>query len=208
MGFGSKWLRWTKLLKALSNYRKEGFLKTRGVNNPYDTSLWRSIRNMWLGFLRKAELQCEGRYFSGRIIGGKMINGFVTSVQVRDFTHHPFAERELMLIKIAVNAAARRNVLDIASIFRAKAVDVSDHTITLELTGDLHKMVALQRLLEPYGICEAELPVLIILPGSANRTPGAGFFVGAFVGQRATIAPDLGFISLGGENGENDQNGP
>lgn len=38
-----------------------------------------------------------------------------------------------MLLKIAVNAAARRDVLDIANIFRAKAVDVSDHTITLEV---------------------------------------------------------------------------
>lgn len=38
-----------------------------------------------------------------------------------------------MLIKIAVNTVARRDVLDIANIFRAKAVDVSDHTVTLEV---------------------------------------------------------------------------
>ncbi|XP_052173047.1 acetolactate synthase small subunit 1, chloroplastic isoform X2 [Diospyros lotus] len=63
----------------------------------------------------------------------QQLNKLVVLHEVRDITHVPFAERELMLIKIAVNSAARRDILDIASIFRANAVDVSDHTITLEM---------------------------------------------------------------------------
>jgi len=54
--------------------------------------------------------------------------------QVQDFTHLPFAARELMIIKVAANAAARRDVLDIAQIFEAQKVDISDHTITLQVT--------------------------------------------------------------------------
>jgi acetolactate synthase-1/3 small subunit len=75
-------------------------------------------------------------------------------LKVEDLTHLPFAERELMLIKVSGNTAARREILDIGQIFRAECLDLSDHTVTLMLTGDLDKMVALQRLLEPYGICE------------------------------------------------------
>ncbi|ONM26460.1 Acetolactate synthase small subunit 1 chloroplastic [Zea mays] len=51
--------------------------------------------------------------------------------EVQDFTHLPFAARELMIIKVAANATARRDVLDIAQIFEAQKVDISDHTITL-----------------------------------------------------------------------------
>ncbi|KAG2560960.1 hypothetical protein PVAP13_8KG115700 [Panicum virgatum] len=78
--------------------------------------------------------------------------------EVQDFTHLPFAARELMIIKVAANAAARRDVLDIAQIFEAQKVDISDHTITLQLTGDIDKMVRLHNMLEQYGICCTNWP--------------------------------------------------
>lgn len=49
-----------------------------------------------------------------------------------------------MLVKIAVNATARRDVLDIANIFRAKAVDVSDHTVTLEVIFIISTAISIQ----------------------------------------------------------------
>eukprot|EP00250_Pteridium_aquilinum_P010284 c19268_g1_i1 orf=118-1605(+) len=75
-------------------------------------------------------------------------------LKVEDLTHIPFAERELVLMKIGASSKERRDILDVAAIFRAKVVDLSDCSITLETTGDLEKTVALQRLLHEYGIVE------------------------------------------------------
>lgn len=75
-------------------------------------------------------------------------------LQVMDMTHVPFAERELILMKIAADAGVRREVLDVAGVFRARVVDISKRTLTIEMTGGVEKMAALQRLLQPYGILE------------------------------------------------------
>lgn len=62
--------------------------------------------------------------------------------------------RELALIKVAAATGQREEILRLAEIFRARAVDVAPDSIGLELTGDPEKIEALLELLRPYGILE------------------------------------------------------
>jgi acetolactate synthase small subunit len=56
-----------------------------------------------------------------------------------------------MLIKVSCGAEQRRQLSDLAEIFRGTVCDVSPTTITLEMQGKEDKMYALQQLLQPYG---------------------------------------------------------
>ncbi len=62
--------------------------------------------------------------------------------------------RELVLVKVAVTAAQRTQVIAIADIFRAKIVDVAPESLMIELTGDEGKLEAFISLLEGYKIEE------------------------------------------------------
>lgn len=62
--------------------------------------------------------------------------------------------RELCLVKVEANAAARPDIFNIATVFRANIIDVSIKTITMELNGDLNKTNAFVELMKPYGILE------------------------------------------------------
>ena len=44
--------------------------------------------------------------------------------------------RELVLIKVAVKPEQRQGILSVADIFRAKVVDVSKESLTVEMTGE------------------------------------------------------------------------
>ena len=84
----------------------------------------------------------------------KQLDKLVNILQVLDLTRIPAVERELMLLKVSAETPQRSAILDLVQVFRAKVVDVADHALTLEVVGDPGKLVALEKLLKPYGILE------------------------------------------------------
>jgi len=84
----------------------------------------------------------------------KQLDKLVNVLTVLDLSNLPAVERELMLLKVSAEGDQRGRILDLVQIFRAKVVDVSDDVLTLEVVGDPGKLVALEKLLAPYGIIE------------------------------------------------------
>ena len=62
--------------------------------------------------------------------------------------------RELIMVKIRVNASQRSEVISLADIFRAKVVDVEKECLMIELTGNQSKLEAFLNLLDGYEILE------------------------------------------------------
>ena len=84
----------------------------------------------------------------------KQLDKLLNVLNVIDLTTLPAVERELMLLKVSASAETRAGILDLVQVFRAKVVDVSYDALTLEVVGDPGKLVALEKLLKPYGILE------------------------------------------------------
>ena len=62
--------------------------------------------------------------------------------------------RELVLIKVAVKPEQRQGILSVADIFRAKVVDVSKESLTVEMTGEQSKLEAFINLMGDYEVLE------------------------------------------------------
>jgi len=84
----------------------------------------------------------------------KQLNKVVEVLKVVDLTESNYLARETAIIKINTKPEHRDEAIRIAEIFRAKIVDSSPMTYTIEVTGDVDKVEALINLLQPLGIKE------------------------------------------------------
>ncbi|WP_299556367.1 acetolactate synthase small subunit [uncultured Mycolicibacterium sp.] len=84
----------------------------------------------------------------------KQLNKLINVIKIVEQDPDNSVARELALIKVRADAATRGQIIEAVNLFRAKVVDVSTESLTIEATGTQDKLEALLRVLEPYGIRE------------------------------------------------------
>ncbi len=84
----------------------------------------------------------------------KQLNKLIDIIKVTDLTNERYVDRELVLVKTNAEPRVREEILRIVSVFRAKIVDMSPTSYTIEMTGQEEKIQGFLDLIEPFGIQE------------------------------------------------------
>ncbi len=73
----------------------------------------------------------------------KQLNKLVNVLKIVELDPALSVQRELLLVKVRADLTVRSSVLETAQLFRAKVVDVSPESVTIEATGTADKLEAL-----------------------------------------------------------------
>jgi acetolactate synthase-1/3 small subunit len=84
----------------------------------------------------------------------KQLVKLIDVIKVNDLTKESFVQRELVMIRVAVDGESRSRLVDLVDLFRAKVVDVAVKSVTVEITGDDQKLEAFLDMVRPFGIKE------------------------------------------------------
>ncbi len=84
----------------------------------------------------------------------KQLNKLINVIKIVELDPSASVQREILLVKVRSDLESRSHILETAQLFRAKVVDVSPESVTIEATGKADKLQALLKVLEPFGIKE------------------------------------------------------
>lgn len=78
----------------------------------------------------------------------------INVLQVEELTYQPHVNRDLAMVKITATTDNRAAIMQLAEVFRARVVDVTNNSLIIEITGDEEKIDGFVDVLRPYGIIE------------------------------------------------------
>lgn len=112
----------------------------------------------------------------------KQLNKLVDVVHARDYADIDTVEKELALIKVKCSAENRTDIMQVGHAFRAEIVDISDTTLTFQVTGPSRKIDGLEKMMEVYEIIEVIRTGKVIMAIGEELT--------AFAGNTTKVLPE------------------
>lgn len=100
----------------------------------------------------------------------KQMGKLIDVLHVKDLTEDSVVEREMALIKVKANSENRAEIVQIADIFRANIVDVSEESLMIGVVGTEDKVSACEKNLSRFGLIEAVRTGKIVLRRGAGGT--------------------------------------
>jgi len=101
----------------------------------------------------------------------KQLNKLVDVIHARDRTGEDIIERELALVKIRCAPEVRTDILQIAQAFNSDIVDLSDKSVTVQVSGKTEKLDAVNKIFESYGILETMRTGKLLMTRGEEPTP-------------------------------------
>lgn len=84
----------------------------------------------------------------------KQLAKLIDVIRVERLDAENSVHRELALIKVNAACDVRSEIMQIAEVFRANIIDISKNTLTIEVSGSVKRVSAMQEMLRPFGILE------------------------------------------------------
>ncbi len=100
----------------------------------------------------------------------KQLNKLIPTIKVKVLQEGAYIARELTMIKVSCNAKTRPEIMDLAEIMRARIIDVTATSLTLELTDTTARTENFISLLKPFGIKELVRTGISAIELGANTT--------------------------------------
>ena len=94
----------------------------------------------------------------------KQLKKLTNVLEVEDFRETEYIDRELVLVKVAVDSSSRAEVMQITDIFRSKIVDVQPKSLTIEVSGNESKVEKFLDLMKGFGIKDLTRTGKVALP--------------------------------------------
>lgn len=84
----------------------------------------------------------------------KQLHKLINVVRITELDSEHSIGREIMLVRVSAAPGRRSDVLEVASIFKAVAVDVGHNSICFQVSGEPAKINDFLELVRPYGVID------------------------------------------------------